>query len=138
MIRKLIATLLMVIGIVGIAGGVWGIYTVETNDDFTMFLAMYGLADLAPQTESESDPVKQLTEGVLGLANDAIDSLDGVTSDLFGVKASDYLSEASDGLIDLADTRGLKFNVCMYRTEILLIGIIILQSGMLLWAWSRK
>lgn len=138
MIRKLIAILLMLIGIVGIAGGVWGIYTVQTNDDFTMFLAMYGMADLAPKTNGEDDPVQKLTEGVLGIAGNAMDSVDSFTSDLFGVKASDYLSEASGGLIDLTDTSGLKFNVCRYRTEILLLGIIVLQTGLLLWAWSRK
>lgn len=137
MFRKLIAALLLIVGIAGVGAGAWGIYTVETNDDFTMFLAMYGLADLAPKAE-QPESVKKITEGFSELAGDAMNAIDDLAEKFLGRKVSDAANDATNGLTDLVDTQSLKFNICMYRTEILLIGVIVIEAGLLVLACGRK
>ena len=142
MFRTIVAILLILIGIVGIAAGVWGIYTVQTNDALSTGLALIGLTDLAPQTEEgEKNILLDGTNAVLDAATSAVDKIDEFAANTFGTSATDYVNSLVNeklGIdIDLTNEMDVKLNICRYRVEILLIGIIVVQIGLLMIKYRR-
>ena len=139
MIRKLIAILFILIGLVATAAGIWGIYTVKTNSDMDMAMAVLGLADIAPRLENGDGNLLMNGVGkVLGAAGDTMNAVDQFFTEHFGRSLTDSANDLLGDDIDLTNELDVKLNICRYRTEILLIGIIIMQTGLLIWTRSRR
>ena len=120
MIRKLIAILFILIGLVATAAGIWGIYTVKTNSDMDGNLLMNGVGK------------------VLDAAGDTMNAVDQFFTEHFGRSLTDSANDLLGDDIDLTNELNVKLNICRYRTEILLVGIIIMQTGLLIWTRSRR
>lgn len=136
MFRLITAILLILVGLVGIAAGIWGIYTVKTNSDLDMALAYIGLVDLAPKTEGDNLLVNG-ANAVLGAANNAMSAVDSFWSETFGDSATSMINNLLGDGIDLTNTHDMQLNICKYRVEILLVGIILLQSGLLMFKFGK-
>lgn len=120
MIRTLTAILLILVGIVGIAGGVWG---------------------LSMRMDSDVDPnVLSAAQTVLGYADSAMSTVDGKLSEWTGGNFT--LTGFVNGLVgddvDLTSELSVKSFAFWHATEILMGGIIGVETGLLLFKWGRR
>lgn len=139
MIRSLLAVLMILIGLVGVAAGIWGIYTVNTIENMPLLLAMSELNDLKPQeVKEDSDLLLQGSQAVLNAADVAFQKIDEVFLEHFDKSPIAYLNGLVGDEIDLTNELDVKLNLCRYRIEILLAGIILMQTGMLMWVCGRR
>lgn len=112
--RTLIAILLILVGIVGIAGGVWG---------FSL------------RMDSDVDPnVLGAAKTVLNYADTAMDTADSWVSSITGGKATItglVNSMVGDG-IDLTSENSVSWFAFSHALEILLCGVIGVETGLLM------
>ena len=120
MLRTLIAILFILLGIVGIAGGIWG---------------------LSMQMSSDVDPsLLSAAEAVLGYADSAMSSVDGTVSDWTGGKftLTGLINDLVGEDVDLTSDTSVKWFAFAHATEILLCGIIGIETGLLLFKFGRR
>lgn len=120
MLKKLIAILLILIGILGVAAGVWG---------------------LSMQADSEIDPaVAEVALKVLQGTDDVVGKIDGTVSEWTngGFTLTSLLNDLTGDSVDLSSDTSITWFVYWNALEILLVGIILMQTGLLIFAWSRK
>lgn len=120
MIRTLTAILLILVGIVGIAGGVWG---------------------LSMRLDNEVDPnVLNAAQTVLNYADSAMTTVDGKLSELTGgnFTLTDFINGLVGDDVDLTSDMSVKAFAFLHATEILLGGIIGVETGLLLFKWGRR
>lgn len=114
MLRKIIILLLIVVGIVCIASGVWG---------------------LSLQHNGEVDPaLLGAAETVLDYAGNALDTMDSTVSDWTDsrLNVTDILNSLVGDAVDLTDKSSMTRFAFLYATELLLGGIICVQTGLLI------
>lgn len=119
MFRTLIAILLILVGIVGIAGGIWG---------FSL------------QVGSDVDPtVLDAAKTVLDYADSAMNTADDWLSDLTGGKftLTGVVNDAVGDGIDLSSDWSVSWFAFSHALEILLCGIIGVETGLLLFKFGR-
>lgn len=138
MIRTVTAVVLLLVGLVGVAAGIWGIYTVATNDALSAGLAVLRITDLAPQVEEGENLLLDGANKVLDTAGNALSWLDKFCTDTFGRSATDVANEALGEGIDLTNEYDVRRNMCLYRVEILLVGVILMQTGLLMFKFGRR
>lgn len=163
MFRKLIAILFILIGLVGVAGGVWGTYTVKTNEAVQLNLALidYSVAceelnqipfmkgfwtntispdfsQVKPQVDENGNVLVEGSEAVLNTFSNILGSVDSWLSEKTGTSLSQTIVNQFGEEYDISDASTLNLLLCRYNIEILLGGIILMQFGLLLWAWSRR
>ena len=120
MTRTIIAILLILVGVVGIAGGIWG---------FSL------------QIGSDVDPnVLNAAKTVLDYADSAVNTADDWLSDLTGGKLTltGVVNDAVGDGIDLNSEWSVKTFAYFHAMEILLGGIIGVETGLLLFKFGRK
>ena len=120
MIRTLIAILLILVGIVGIAGGVWG---------FSL------------QVGSEVDPtVLNAAKTVLNYADSAMSSADNWVSSITGGKATvtNFINDMVGDGVDLTSDWSVSWFAFSHALEILLCGIIGVETGLLMFKSRRR
>ena len=120
MIRSIISILLIIVGVVAIAGGVWG---------------------LSLQQSSQVDPnLLGAAETVLNYADSAMQTIDGAVSGSTDGKldVTGLLNNLVGDKIDLTDKGSVERFAFLYATEILLGGIIGVQTGLLLRKYGRR
>lgn len=119
MTRTIIAILLIVVGVVCIAGGIWGI---------------------SMQIGSDVDPnLLGVAQTVLGYADGAVESADSWLSGITGGKltVTGILNSAVGDTVDLTNEWSVKSFVFWHATEILLGGIIGVETGLLLFKFGK-
>ena len=114
MLRTVIAILLILVGIVGIAGGIWGFSLRIDNDVDPRLLS-------AAQT-------------VLEYADSAMTSADDWLSNVTGGKATvtSFINDLVGDSIDLDSNQSVSWFACLHALEILLCGIIGVETGLLM------
>ena len=120
MIRTLIALLLILVGIVGIAGGVWG---------------------LSMRMDSDVDPnVLGAAQAVLGYADNAMSAADNKVSEWTGGKftITGFINDLVGDDVDLTNDWSVKSFAFWHATEILLSGIIGVETGLLMFKFGRR
>ena len=118
MIRTIIAILLILLGVVGIAGGVWGF-------------------SLQAESNVNAD-VLAAAHTVLGYADGAVDSADDWLSSLTGGKLTltGVINDAVGSGIDLTNETSVSYFAFCHALEILLCGIIGVETGLLLFKFK--
>lgn len=120
MLRTLIAILFILLGIVGVAGGVWG---------------------LSMQMSSDVDPnLLSAAETVLSYADSAMTSVDSAVSGWTGgnLTVTGLLNDLVGEDVDLTSDASVKWFAFAHATEILLCGVIALQTGLLIFKFGRR
>ena len=120
MIRTITALLLILVGVVGIAGGIWG-FSLQAESDVN--------ADVLAAART-----------VLNYADGAVDSADDWLGNLTGGKftLTDVINEAVGNGIDLSNDLSVSYFAFCHALEILLCGIIGVETGLLLFKWGRR
>lgn len=120
MIRTITAILLIVVGVVAIAGGIWG-FSLQAESDVN--------ADVLAAART-----------VLNYADNAMDSADDWLSELTGGKVTlvGVINDAIGGEVDLTDDMSVSYFAFCHALEILLCGIIGVETGLLLFKWGRR
>lgn len=120
MIRTVIAIVLILVGIVGIAGGVWGF-------------------SLRAETDVNAD-VLSAAHTVLGYADGAVNTADDWLSELTGGKLTltGVINDAVGSGVDLTDEMSVSYFAFSHALEILLCGIIGVETGLLLIKWGLR
>jgi len=120
MLKKLIAILLILIGIVAVAGGVWG-------------LSMQKDSDINPEIAGAALKFLQGADDVMG-------KIDGTVSEWSNgsFTLTSVLNSLTGDTVDLTSDSSVTAFVFLYALEILLCGIIGIETGLLIFAWSRR
>ena len=118
--RTLIAILLILVGLVGIAGGIWG---------FSLQLG----SDVDPNVLSAAKTVLDYADSAVGTADDWLSNLTGGKFTLTGV-----VNDAVGDGIDLNSEWSVKTFAFFHALEILLCGIIGVETGLLLFKFGRR
>lgn len=120
MFRWLIAILLIIVGVVGIAGGIWG-------------FSMQASSDVSPELVSAAQTVLEYAdEAMSGVDNKIAEwtndnfSLTGIMNNLIG------------GEVDLSDDNSVQLFVMVHALEVLLCGIIGVETGLLMIKFRRS
>ena len=116
MFRWLIAILLIIVGVVGIAGGIWG-FSLQASSDVSPELVNAAQTVLEYADEAEN----RITEWTNGIV-----SLTGIMNNLIG------------GEVDLSDDTSVQLFVMVHALEVLLCGIIGLETGLLMIKFRRS
>lgn len=114
MVRTIAVILLILVGIVGVASGIWG---------------------LSLQQNSEVDPaLLDAAQTVLGYADTAMEAVDSKVSEWTGGKldVTGLLNNLVGDEVDLTDDGSMRRFAFLYATELLLSGIICIETGLLL------
>lgn len=120
MIKKLIAVLLILIGVVGVAGGIWG---------------------LSLQIGNDIDPaVAQAALTVLHSTDDVVGKIDGTISEWTNGSATltGLLNSLTGDSVDLGSNLSVTWFAMGHALEILFAGIILIQTGLLIFAFDRR
>lgn len=120
MIKKLIAVLLILIGVVGVAGGIWG---------------------LSLQIGNDIDPaVAQAALTVLHSTDDVVSKIDGTISEWTNGSATltGLLNSLTGNSVDLGSNLSVTWFAMGHALEILFAGIILIQTGLLIFAFDRR
>lgn len=120
MIRTITALLLIIVGVVGIAGGIWGF-------------------SLRAETDVNAD-VLSAAHTVLNYADGAVESADDWLHELTGGKftLTGVINNAVGSGVDLTDDMSVSYFAFCHALEILLCGIIGVETGLLLFKWGRR
>lgn len=120
MLKKLIAILLILVGIVAVAAGVWG-------------LSMQADSDINPEIAGVALKILEGTDDVMG-------KIDGTVSEWTngGFTLTGLLNELAGDSVDLTNDMSVTAFIFLYALEILLFGIIGIETGLLIFAWSRR
>lgn len=113
MLKKLLAVILILLGICAVIVGVWG-------------LTMQGTE--LPQW------VTDFVDKALGYMGDADKALTEAT----GKSTADYVYDISKGEIDMTNKLAVWFFVYKNAVSIILAGVVGIETGMLLWIFSRR
>lgn len=120
MFRWLIAILLIIVGVVGIAGGIWG-------------FSMQASSDVSPELVSAAQTVLEYAdEAMSGVDNKIAEwtndnfSLTGIMNNLIG------------GEVDLSDDNSVQLFAMVHALEVLLCGIIGVETGLLMIKFRRS
>ncbi len=119
MVRTLIAILLILLGIVGIAGGIWG------------FSLQVG-SDVDPNLLSAAKTVLDYTDSAVGKADSWLLEVTGGKGSL-----TDLINGAVGGSVDLTSDRSVSWFAYQHALEILLFGVIGVETGLLLLKFRR-
>lgn len=119
MLRTLIAILFILLGLVGIAGGVWG-------------LSLQASSDVNPQLLSVAQTVLEYTDGAMETADDWLSGLTGGKSTFTGL-----LNGLTGDNVDLTNEASVKLFVMLHAVEVLMGGIIGVETGLLLFKSRR-
>ncbi len=120
MLRTVIALLLILVGIVSIAGGIWG-FSLQIDNDV-------------------NPDVLSAAQTVLGWADGAMETADGWLSDLTGGKytVTGVLNDVTGNSVNLTNDHSVAFFALMNAMELLLGGIIGVETGLLLFKFGRR
>lgn len=119
MLRTVVSILLILVGVVAIAGGVWGLSLQASSEVPAELLgAAQTVLDYADQTMNTVDG--KLAEWT----NDAF-TLTGLLNDLTGEE------------IDLVDDASMKIFLMVHALEVLLGGVVGVETGLLLMKFRR-
>lgn len=113
MLKKLLAVILILLGICAVIVGVWGLSLQGTE---------------LPQW------VTDFVDKALGYMGEA----DKALTDATGKSTAEYVLALSDGEIDLNDKLTVWFFVYQHAVSIILAGIVGVETGMLLWIFSNR
>ncbi|MBQ2954226.1 MAG: hypothetical protein IJE07_11915 [Clostridia bacterium] len=120
MFRTLIAILLILVGIVGIAGGIWG------------FSLQIG-SDVDPNVLNAAKTALEYADSAVNTADDWLSEVTGGKFTLTGV-----LNDAVGDGIDLTNELSVKTFAYFHALEILLCGIIGVETGLLMFKSRRR
>lgn len=120
MLRWLAAILLILVGVVGIAGGIWG-FSLQASNDVSPELLN------AAQTvlEYADEAVAGVDEKIAEWTNNAF-TLTGMLNNLAGTE------------LDLTNDNSVEFFVMLHALEVLLCGIIGVETGLLMIKFRRS
>ena len=113
-LRTLIAILLILVGLVAIAGGVWG-------------LSLRAESDVPAEVLGAAQTVLQYADGAVAGVDDKLSQWTGGAITLTGV-----LNDLFDGQVDLTDDAGMKLFLMLHALEVLLGGIVGVETGLLI------
>ena len=117
--RSLIAILLILVGLVAVAGGVWGL-SLRTESDVP--------AEVLGAAQTVLDYADTAVEG----ADDKISEWTGGMFTLTGL-----LNSLVGDDVDLTDDAGMKVYLMMHAVEVLLGGIVGVETGLLMFKFRR-
>ena len=119
MTRTLIAIVLILVGLVGIAGGIWGFsMRAENNVNVDVLAAAHTILNYA--------------DGAVNSADDWLSNLTGGKFTLTGV-----INDAVGSSVDLTNDTSVSYFAVCHALEILLCGIIGVETGLLLLRFGR-
>ena len=116
--RTIIAILLIVIGVVGIAGGVWG---------FSLRIG----SEVDPTVLNAAKTVLDYTDTAMTAADDWLSDLTGGKSTLTGI-----INDMVGSNVDLTSDWSVSLFAALHALEILLCGIIGVETGLLLFKFK--
>ena len=112
--RTFLAILFILLGLVGIAGGIWGL-------------------SLRSDVDVNAN-ILNAAQGVLDAADGAMETVDGWVSDLTGGKSTvtDWLNSLVGDSVNLKSDLSIAAFAWLHAVEILLCGIIGIETGLLM------
>jgi len=117
--RTIIAILLIVIGVVGIAGGIWG---------FSLRIG----SEVDPTVLNAAKTVLDYTDNAVNAADDWLSGLTGGKSTLTGI-----INDMVGSNVDLTSDWSVSLFASLHALEILLCGIIGVETGLLMLKFRR-
>ena len=114
MLRTLIAILLILVDLVAIAGGVWG-------------LSLRAESDVPAEVLGAAQTVLEYADNAMAGADDKISQWTGGAFTLRGL-----LNDLTGGKVDLTDDADMKLFLMLHAVEVLLGGIVGVETGLLL------
>ena len=114
MYRLIIALLLIVVGVVGIAGGIWG-------------FSLQATSDVPPELLGAAQTVLHYADDAVAGADDKIAEWTGGSFTLTGL-----LNSVTGSNVDLMDDSSVEMFVMLHALEVLMAGIIGLETGLLM------
>ena len=118
--RNIIAIVLIVLGVVCIAGGIWGI-------------SLQIGSDVNPEVLSAAQFVLHNANEAVGKADDWLGGLTGGKVTFTGI-----LNSMVGGDVDLTNDWSVSWFAFCHGVEILLGGIVGVETGLLLFKWGRR
>lgn len=112
--RTLTAILFILLGIVGIAGGIWG-------------FSLRADSDINPAVVNAAQTVLNYTGGAVDAADEWLAGLTGGKSTV-----TDILNSALGDNVDLSSDLSVSMYAWMHALEILLAGIVGVETGLLI------
>jgi hypothetical protein len=119
MLRTLIAILLILMGLVAIAGGVWG-------------LSLRSESEVPAEVLGAAQTVLEYADNAVAGADDKIAQWTGGAFTLTGL-----LNDLAGGDLDLNDDAGMKVFLMLHAVEVLLGGIVGVETGLLMFKFRR-
>ena len=119
MLRSLIAILLILTGLVAIAAGVWG-------------LSLRAESDVPAEVLGAAQTVLEYADSAVAGADDKIAEWTGGAFTLTGL-----LSSLAGDEVDLTDDAGMKVYLMLHAVEVLLGGIVGVETGLLMFKFRR-
>lgn len=117
--RTLIAILLILVGVVGIAGGIWG-------------FSLRAGSEVDPTVLNAAKTVLDYTDGAMTAADDWLSGLTGGKSTFTGI-----INDMVGNGVDLTSDWSVSWFACLHALEILLCGIIGVETGLLMFKFRR-
>lgn len=120
MTRLLVSILLIVVGVVGIAGGIWG-------------FSLQATSDVSPELLSAAQTVLTYADEAVAGVDDKIAEWTNNAFTLTGL-----LNNLTGGAVDLYNDNSVELFVMLHALEVLLCGIVGVETGLLLLKFRRS
>ncbi len=119
MTRTILAVVLILIGIVGIAGGIWG-------------FSLQSASGVSPAVLNAAETVLEYADSAVSAADDQLNRWTGGKFTL-----TSFLDDLAGDKVNLASTNSVERFALLHALEILLFGIIGVETGLLLFKFGR-
>lgn len=117
MLKKLLAIILILLGVVAVVVGVWG---------------------LSLQGAELPEWVTDFVDKALVYVQDGKNLIDETLADNTGRTTNEYLFELSNGEIDLNNKLAVWYFIYQNAMSIILAGVVGVETGLLLWIAGRR